>query len=63
MAAEVGATAMQMALAWLLTRGPNVLLISSTSSPDHLRENLATADLSLLKETLVRLWAIGGRQR
>jgi aryl-alcohol dehydrogenase-like predicted oxidoreductase len=38
---------MQVALAWLLQRSPNVLLIPGTSSVDHLRENLAVADLEL----------------
>jgi pyridoxine 4-dehydrogenase len=46
-ASRVGATSMQVALAWLLQRSPNVLLIPGTSSVDHLRENLAVADLEL----------------
>jgi pyridoxine 4-dehydrogenase len=46
-ASRVGATSMQVALAWLLQRSPNVLLIPGTSSVDHLRENLAAADLEL----------------
>ena len=38
---------MQVALAWLLQRAPNILLIPGTSSLDHLRENLAAAELKL----------------
>jgi len=57
-AAELGATPMQMALAWLLHRAPNILLIAGTSSLAHLRDNLAAADLELPAETLLRLAAI-----
>ncbi|WP_141322949.1 aldo/keto reductase family oxidoreductase [Myxococcus sp. AB025B] len=46
-ATRLGATPMQVALAWLLHRAPNVLLIPGTSSSTHLRENLASASLSL----------------
>src|ERR1700744_2045337 len=46
-AAELGATPMQTALAWLLARAPNILLIPGTSSLTHLRENLAAAALEL----------------
>ena len=46
-AAQIGATPMQVALAWLLRRSPNVLLIPGTSSIEHLRENLAAAELQL----------------
>lgn len=46
-ATELGVTPMQVALAWLLRRSPNVLLIPGTSSREHLRENLAAADLVL----------------
>jgi pyridoxine 4-dehydrogenase len=60
-AAEVGATPMQMALAWLLQRSPNILLIPGTSSLGHLRENLAVAELDLSKDVLERLDAIGQR--
>jgi aryl-alcohol dehydrogenase-like predicted oxidoreductase len=49
-AAQLGATPMQVALAWLLQRAPNILLIPGTSSPGHLRENLAAADLVLPSE-------------
>ena len=58
-ASDVGATSMQVALAWLLQRSPNILLIPGTSSIDHLRENLASAELDLSGETLRRLNAIG----
>jgi pyridoxine 4-dehydrogenase len=56
---ELGATPMQAALAWLLHRADNVLLIPGTSSLAHLRENLAAADLELPPEVLARLQAIG----
>jgi aryl-alcohol dehydrogenase-like predicted oxidoreductase len=59
-AEAVGATPMQVALAWLLLRSPNVLLIPGTSSVGHLRENLAAAALELPPEVLARLDAIGG---
>jgi aryl-alcohol dehydrogenase-like predicted oxidoreductase len=58
-AAELGATPMQVALAWLLQRSPNILLIPGTSSVAHLRENLAAADLDLSSETVARLDQIG----
>lgn len=60
-AAETGATPMQVALAWLLERSPNILLIPGTSSLAHLRENLAAAELELSEEVLQRLDAIGQR--
>jgi pyridoxine 4-dehydrogenase len=44
---RLGATTAQVALAWLLQRSPNLLLIPGTSSPTHLRENLAAAELEL----------------
>ena len=50
---------MQVALAWLLRRAPNILLIPGTSSLDHLRENLAAAEIELSEEALARLDAIG----
>ena len=59
-AGALGATPMQVALAWLLHRAPNVLLIPGTSSLDHLRDNLAAASLKLPDEALARLNAIGG---
>ncbi len=46
---------MQVALAWLLHRSPNILLIPGTSSAAHLRENLAAAQLKLSPETLTEL--------
>jgi pyridoxine 4-dehydrogenase len=46
-ARRLGATPMQVALAWLLARAPNLLLIPGTSSVAHLRENLAAVDLAL----------------
>jgi pyridoxine 4-dehydrogenase len=48
-------TRMQVALAWLLRRAPNVLLIPGTSSVAHLRENLAAAERALPQEALVAL--------
>ena len=59
-AADLGATPMQTALAWLLHRAPNILLIPGTSSRAHLRENLAAARLELPEAALARLDAIGG---
>ena len=57
-AGEIGATAMQVALAWLLQRSPNVLLIPGTSSLAHLRENLAAAEITLPPELVERLDAV-----
>ncbi|SMG50006.1 aldo/keto reductase family oxidoreductase [Paraburkholderia susongensis] len=54
-AQSLDATPMQVALAWLLKRSPNVLLIPGTSSLKHLRENLAAAELVLPAEALDRL--------
>ncbi len=51
-AASLGATPMQVALAWLLRRSPNILLIPGTSSVGHLKENLAAADLQLTEDVL-----------
>jgi pyridoxine 4-dehydrogenase len=58
-AAELGVTAMQVALAWLLHRAPNVLLIPGTASLGHLRENLGAAALTLSDPVLARLDVIG----
>jgi pyridoxine 4-dehydrogenase len=58
-AASLGATPMQVALAWLLRRSPNLLLIPGTSSVDHLRENLKAATLELPDEALANLDSIG----
>jgi aryl-alcohol dehydrogenase-like predicted oxidoreductase len=54
-AAQIGATPMQTALAWLLKRSPNLLLIPGTSSLEHLRENLAAARLTLSDDVLAQL--------
>ncbi len=60
-AKSLGATPMQVALAWLLQRSPNMLLIPGTSSLDHLRENLGAAALRLPPESITSLNAIGGQ--
>src|SRR2546422_414949 len=52
---RLGATPLQVALAWLLHRSPNMLLIPSTSSVAHLRENLAAGHLTLSPQTLTEL--------
>jgi len=57
-AARLRVTPMQVALAWLLHRSPNILLIPGTSSLAHLRENLAAATLTLTPDTLAELDAI-----
>ena len=57
--ARLGATPMQVALAWLLRRSPNILLIPGTSSVAHLHENLATASLELPDEAVAALNGIG----
>lgn len=54
-ASSLGATPMQVALAWLLQRAANILLIPGTSSVEHLRENLAAADLTLADESIAKL--------
>ena len=54
-AERLGATPMQVALAWLLRRAPNILLIPGTSSVMHLRENLAAAELNLPDDALIEL--------
>jgi pyridoxine 4-dehydrogenase len=54
-AGQLGATPMQVALAWLLHRSPNILLIPGTSSVTHLRENLAASQLTLSPQTLAEL--------
>jgi pyridoxine 4-dehydrogenase len=58
-AAELGVTPMQIALAWLLQRSSNILLIPGTSSLAHLRENLAAAELKIPAKVLAELDAIG----
>jgi aryl-alcohol dehydrogenase-like predicted oxidoreductase len=57
---KLGATPMQVALAWLLQRAPNILLIPGTSSVGHLRENLAAVDLVLPRDAVSVLDGIGG---
>jgi aryl-alcohol dehydrogenase-like predicted oxidoreductase len=59
-AERLGATPMQVALAWLLHRSPNILLIPGTSSLAHLRENLAAGKLTLSPEILAELDGIAG---
>jgi pyridoxine 4-dehydrogenase len=58
-AASLHATPMQVALAWLLQRSPNMLLIPGTSSVEHLRENLKAATLQLPSERITDLDSIG----
>src|ERR1700727_2801315 len=58
-AARLNATPMQVALAWLLQRAPNILLIPGTSSRAHLRENLAATALALPAEAIGQLDQIG----
>ena len=59
-AASLQSTPMQVALAWLLQRSPNILLIPGTSSVEHLRENLKAATLQLPSEVIAKLDTIGG---
>lgn len=59
-AADLGATPMQVALAWLMQRAPNILLIPGTSSVAHLRENLAATTLVLPSDAIKRLNGIAG---
>jgi len=58
-AESIGATPMQVALAWLLHRAPNVLLIPGTSSVQHLRENMKAAEIKLTDAMLAKLDALG----
>jgi pyridoxine 4-dehydrogenase len=60
-AATLEVTPMQIALAWLLQRSPNILLIPGTSSLGHLRENLSAATLEIPEEMIVDLDAIGAK--
>jgi len=62
-AQRLGATPMQVALAWLLHRAPNVLLIPGTSSLAHLRENLAAAALSLPEDAIKELDSVARNPR
>lgn len=59
-AKQLGATPMQVALAWLLRRSPNILLIPGTSSLGHLRENLAAATLHLPDDAMAALNGLAG---
>ncbi|MEF2070852.1 aldo/keto reductase family oxidoreductase [Consotaella aegiceratis] len=60
-AAKLEATPMQVALAWLLRRSPNILLIPGTSSVAHFKENLAAVDLELPDDAMAALNGIAGR--
>ena len=59
-AARLDAAPMAVALAWLLHRSPNILLIPGTSSVAHLRVNVASTELALSEEDLAELDGIGG---
>jgi len=59
-AASLQVTPMQIALAWLLHRSPNILLIPGTSSLQHLRENLQAATIEIPADVLTQLDSIGG---
>jgi len=61
-AKKLDATPMQVALAWLLARAPNILLIPGTSSLKHLKENLAATDLVLGEDVLAELGQIGQKR-
>jgi pyridoxine 4-dehydrogenase len=61
-ATALNATPLQVALAWLLQRAPNILLIPGTSSVDHLRENLKAADLQLPPQAIKDLNAISAER-
>lgn len=60
-AARLGASPMQVALAWLLQRSPNILLIPGTSSVVHLKENLSAGTLVLTKDAVAQLDSIGSQ--
>jgi aryl-alcohol dehydrogenase-like predicted oxidoreductase len=62
-AASLKVTPMQLALAWLLHRSPNILLIPGTSSREHLRENLKAASLQIPSEVLANLNSIGRQEK
>jgi aryl-alcohol dehydrogenase-like predicted oxidoreductase len=62
-AASLEATPMQVALAWLLHRSPNILLIPGTSSVEHLHQNLEAAALQIPSEIVANLDSIGGGPR
>jgi pyridoxine 4-dehydrogenase len=58
LAARLDATPMQVALAWLLQRSPNILVIPGTSSIQHLRENLQASTLQIPSEVIANLDSI-----
>jgi pyridoxine 4-dehydrogenase len=60
-ASRLDATPMQVALAWLLQRSPNILVIPGTSSVEHFRENLKSATLQIPAEMLADLDTIPGK--
>jgi pyridoxine 4-dehydrogenase len=62
-AGQLGSTPMQVALAWLLQRAPNILLIPGTSSITHLRENLAAGQLKLSSQVLAELDGVAAAAR
>jgi pyridoxine 4-dehydrogenase len=62
-AASLGVTSMQLALAWLLERSPNILLIPGTSSLQHLRENLRASQFRIPAEVLANLDSIGTQEK
>lgn len=62
-AGSLGATPMQVALAWLLHRSPNLLLIPGTSSVGHLRENLQAAKLQLSPEIIASLDTVASKAK
>ncbi len=62
-AEQCGATTIQVALAWLLQRAPNILLIPGTSSVDHLQQNINSVNLHLSAEVLSALDSIGSPKK
>ena len=62
-AAGLGISRMQVALAWLLQRSPTILLIPGTSSVAHLRENAGAAAVALPAEAVAALDAVGSADR
>jgi aryl-alcohol dehydrogenase-like predicted oxidoreductase len=54
-AADIGATPSQVGLAWLMAHSPGIFLIPGTSNPDHLRENLASASITLSADMMAEL--------
>jgi aryl-alcohol dehydrogenase-like predicted oxidoreductase len=60
-AARLGHTPLQVALAWLLRRSPNILLIPGTSSVAHLRENIAAVEITLPEDAATELDGIASR--